>query len=606
MKKNLPKSSAIVFHTLQKTFRAYFIGIILTLGLSTQMKAQIMDAFVLQKDGAGLCPGGQIRVFIAPNANYIKYYWEILRPSGWSGVAVSGVSGPSLSHNEALPYRLRVEDVNGITYYSQQLNVVLLTPPPSIITPSPNVTQICQGEDVKLEANPILTAFYKWEYNNTILPENGLSITARKAGTYKLSVTDQNSCTTVSTPYTLSYFSSLVVQLNTVPTICDVNASPLNLQGSPAGGEYRGVGVTDKVLGTFSPSVAGVGDHEIEYAVRNSGTCPEIVEKINIKISEPKAIINNSLNRTDLCNGESVLLSGTTGFAAYEWFLNGSSINTMKDLTVSATGDYSLKVTDAENCSNTSAPVRIKFFTASATSMDAVASVCGTNYSPITLNGAPSGGIFTIDNLPATVFDYKKLGFGKHVINYKVNGVLTCLNGESSQEVYISPYPKIDLGNDIFLGKGNAVTLKGYIGNDYTYRWSPSNDLDNPNIANPLASPMQTSEYILSVTSDRGCESKDTIKINVYDKVYVPTAFSPNGDGQNDLWELSGINNYPDAEIQVFDRWGSIVFYSKGNYLPFDGTNAGNPLKEGTYIYKIYLYPNHPIFQYNGTLTILR
>lgn len=593
-----------MFTTFQKTFRAYFIGVILIFGLSAQMKAQVMNAFELKKDGAGLCPGGQIRVHINPNPNYILYSWEILRPSGWS--AVPFANSNSLSHNEALPYRLRVVDVNGITYYSKQLDVVLLTPPPSIITPSPNVTQICQGEDVKLEANQISTAFYKWEYNNTILPDNGLSISARKAGTYKLSVTDQEGCTTVSTPYTLSYFSTLVVQLNAVPTICDVNASPLNLQGSPAGGEYRGVGITDKVLGTFNPSVAGVGDHEIEYAVANSGTCPEIVEKMTIKISEPKATINNSLNRTELCDGESVILSGNTGLSSYEWFLNGNSINTTKDLTVSTTGDYSLKITDTENCSNTSAPVRIEFFNASATSIDAVASVCGTNYPPITLNGTPSGGVFTIDNLPATVFDYQKLGFGKHVINYKVNGVLTCLNGESSQEVFVSPYPKIDLGDDIFLGKGNGVTLKGYIGNDYTYRWLPSNNLDNPNIANPLASPTQTSEYILSVTNDRGCESKDTIKINVYDKVYVPTAFSPNGDGQNDLWELSGINNYPDAEIQVFDRWGNIIFYSKGNYTPFDGTNAGDQLKEGTYIYKIYLYPNHPIFQYNGTLTILR
>lgn len=594
-----------MFPTLQKTFRTSFIGILLLLAFSKQTKAgPIYDAFELKKDGKGLCPGGQIRVYIDPNPNYILYSWEILRTSGWS--AVPFANSNSISHNEALPYRLRVIDVNGITYYSKQLDVVLLTPPQSIITPSPNVTQICQGEDVKLEANQISTAFYKWEYNTTILPDNGLSITARKAGTYKLYVTDENSCTTESAPYTLSYFSSLVVVLNTVPTICGLNTVPFNLQGSPAGGEYRGTGITDKVLGTFSPSVAGVGDHEIEYAVANSSTCPEIVEKITIKISEPKATINNSLNRTELCDGESVILSGTTGLSSYEWFLNGNSINTTKDLTVSQTGDYSLKVTDAENCSNTSAPVRIEFFNASAISIDAVASVCGTNYPSITLNGSPSGGVFTIDNLPATAFDYQKLGFGKHVINYKVNGVLTCLNGESSQEVYISPYPKIDLGDDIFLGKGDAVTLKGYIGNDYTYRWSPSNNLDNPNIANPVASPIQTREYVLSVSNAKGCETKDTIKINVYDKVYVPTAFSPNGDGQNDLWELAGINNYPDAEVQVFNRWGNIVFYSKGNYLPFDGTSAGNQLDEGTYIYKIYLYPDHPIFQYNGTVTILR
>lgn len=593
-----------MFNTLQKIFRTYFIGIILTIGLFVQTKAQVMDAFELKKDGAGLCPGGQIRVFIDYTPNYVLYSWEIKRGDSWS--AVPFANSNSLSHNEALPYRLRVIDVSGDTYYSKELNVVLLSAPPSVITPFPNVTEICQGDEVELKANQIATAFYKWEYNNTILPDDGLSITARKAGTYKLYVTDENSCTTESAPYTLSYFSPLVVELNSVSTICGVNTSPLNLQGSPAGGEYRGVGITDNVLGTFSPAVAGIGEHEIEYAVSNTGNCPEIIEKISIKVSEPRAVINNSLNRTEFCDGESVILSGTTGFTTYEWLLNGNVISTGQDLTVNSAGDYSLKVSDVDNCTNTSAPLKIDFYAASAITMETIASVCGTNHSPITLQATPSGGVFTIDNSPATVFDYQKLGFGKYIVNYKVNGVLSCLNGEVSQEVFVSPYPKVDLGNDIYLAKGASVILKGFIGSDYTYSWTPSANLDNPNIANPLASPSQTTEYELSVMSDRGCETKDALKVNVYDKVYVPTAFSPNGDGQNDVWELAGINNYPEAEIQVFDRWGSVVFYSKGFYTPFDGNSSSGQLLEGTYVYRIYLFPDQPIFQYNGTVTLLR
>ncbi len=592
-----------MFH-LQKALRTYFTFMIVLLSFSQQAKSQVYDAFDLKKDGVGLCPGGQIRIYIDPNPNYVFYSWEILRPNGWS--AIPNSNSPTVSHNEALPYRLKVIDVNGIVMYSKQLDVVMLGAPQSIITPSPNVNQICQGDEVKLNANQISTAFYRWEYNNTTLIDDGLQLTAKKAGTYRLYVTDENSCTTASEPYTLTYFSTIVVQLNTVPTICGLNAVPFNLQGSPAGGEYRGAGITDKTLGTFNPAVAGVGKHEVAYAVPNTGACPEIVEKITITIADPKATITNDPNKTEFCEGDLVTLKGPIGLTTYNWFLNGSEISTDTEIQVRTSGDYTLKVTDELDCNDTSAPVKIAFFNNSSTSMETVASVCGTDYQPVTLKGSPSGGVFTIDNTTATVFDYKKAGFGKHVIKYKINGVLSCLNSEISQEVYIEALPKLDLGNDIYLPKGNSVTLKGYIGSDYTYAWLPITSLDNPNAPNPVASPNQSIRYTLLVTSPRGCSVKDDIAVLVYDKVYVPTAFSPNGDGQNDKWELSGINNYPDAEIHVYDRWGNVVFYSKGNYTPFDGTNSGNQLYEGTYIYKIVLYPDHPIFQYNGTLTILR
>ena len=94
--------------------------------------------------------------------------------------------------------------------------------------------------------------------------------------------------------------------------------------------------------------------------------------------------------------------------------------------------------------------------------------------------------------------------------------------------------------------------------------------------------------------------------VTIYQRLYVPTAFSPNGDGQNDVWELINIRYYDDAEVSIFDRWGNTVYYSKGNYQAFDGTSDGKPLNADTYFYKISLVPNQKIFQYHGTVTILR
>jgi gliding motility-associated-like protein len=96
------------------------------------------------------------------------------------------------------------------------------------------------------------------------------------------------------------------------------------------------------------------------------------------------------------------------------------------------------------------------------------------------------------------------------------------------------------------------------------------------------------------------------VNIVVYQPVYIPTAFTPNADGNNDLWELSGLEVYPNPEVQIFNRWGNMVFYSKGNYVSFDGTDKNKALPEGMYIYKINPFPDRPEFQYKGTFMLLR
>ena len=55
--------------------------------------------------------------------------------------------------------------------------------------------------------------------------------------------------------------------------------------------------------------------------------------------------------------------------------------------------------------------------------------------------------------------------------------------------------------------------------------------------------------------------ASDTIGITVISPLYIPDVFTPNGDGQNDQWELRGLENYPEAQVLVFNRWGNLVFY---------------------------------------------
>ena len=109
--------------------------------------------------------------------------------------------------------------------------------------------------------------------------------------------------------------------------------------------------------------------------------------------------------------------------------------------------------------------------------------------------------------------------------------------------------------------------------------------------------------YTLLITGSSGCfVSKNTI-VKV-EKLVVPNAFSPNGDGINDTWEIPFIKNYPSCTVEIFNRYGQKVFYSVGYSKSWDGKLNGHPLPVGTYYYiiKINAIPN-PL---SGSITIIR
>ncbi len=567
------------------------------------------------KDGVGICPGGSITLSIN-DPSLVTFQWQQLLSTGWSAVPYANNNKLQVSYSNANKYRLLATNNAGISYISNVLDLVQLVPPPiPVITPSRAVTQICQGDSIILSTTFQSGYQYFWTLDNALITQlQTVKITAKKAGEYVLKVTDQsplsNGCSSYSLPYKLDYTSIVVITIDSLPPFCSLTATPKNFVATPSGGKFKGKGITDSNLGTFTPSVAGVGRHEISYEVALNGSCPSVLEKRAVIVSDLKATITTNTGKTEFCQGDVVTLSTQTGMKTYEWFKDGNftagSIDKLNNIT--ANGKFQVKITEKESlCEKTSAIVNIEFFNAANVKTEPVLSVCGLEHPAVTLKGTPSSGVFTIDGQLATVFDYKKLGFGTHKILYKLDGSLPCLQGNSEQEVMIQDFPKPNLGDDILLGKGNSIILKGNINQaNLTYLWSPATDLDNANTANPTANPKVNTLYILSVKTDLGCEGKDTINVIVYQPIYIPSAFSPNDDKNNDVWELEGLKTYPDAEVQIFNRWGNMIFYSKGAYTSFDGTDNGKPLPEGMYVYKIDPFPNRPDFQYKGTFMLLR
>jgi gliding motility-associated-like protein len=92
--------------------------------------------------------------------------------------------------------------------------------------------------------------------------------------------------------------------------------------------------------------------------------------------------------------------------------------------------------------------------------------------------------------------------------------------------------------------------------------------------------------------------------VRVLKKPLVPNAFSPNGDGINDTWVIEYLETYPGAVIEVFNRYGQVVFRSVGYDKPWDGTYKGQQLPTGTYYYIIN--PKNGREQMNGWVVIIR
>lgn len=121
------------------------------------------------------------------------------------------------------------------------------------------------------------------------------------------------------------------------------------------------------------------------------------------------------------------------------------------------------------------------------------------------------------------------------------------------------------------------------------YSWLPKESLDNPSIADPIATPGNDIEYVLYAKTKDGCNDTDTIKVKVYKidpDLYVPTAFSPNSDGINDIFKpiLLGVKQL--KYFNIFNRWGQLVFSSTTKNIGWDGTFGGKAQDPGTYVWQ--------------------
>ena len=494
--------------------------------------------------------------------------------------------------------------------------------PPST-TPNPTIqvqnrplglrtVAICQGDSALMQATNDPGWNYQWRRDGINLPNaTSSSLVVSAAGEYTVLVSPKKSCSKVGNSQAVTVnIIGKEASLRQSGHLCATTGSVNLAVMGDTGVTYQWFRNNQRLTGlsTDSVRIAQAGTYRAVLTYTAIGCT---VQSNPLSIDRSATVVatlksTSGLNR--LCPQESLALEGSGG-TQYVWQLDGQPIAgaTGAQYTARSTGTYGLTAIDNYGCTGLSTPFVVVAVPPVTVQLDSIPGVCGPNVPTATLRGSPVGGVFAGPGVTGDVFSPQSAGVGNHPITYTVKPAPECQGVSATRVAVVAPIPTIDLADSITTYRGNTLPLVPvYTGNPVTFRWSPPTGLDDPLAPAPsVVGVTGDITYTLNVANATGCTARDTVRITVYAQVGVPDAFSPNGDGQNDTWVLSGIEAFPDAVVTIFNRWGEVIFQSdKGYHHPFDGKTGGREVPGGLYPYTLHTVSNRPVLR--GSLVIVR
>ena len=194
---------------------------------------------------------------------------------------------------------------------------------------------------------------------------------------------------------------------------------------------------------------------------------------------------------------------------------------------------------------------------------------------------------------------------GTYVVSLAATNAGGCVSDPVRDTVRVFLQPVVDAGPSFVVQQGTRVTFQPKV-NDTTLRftWSPAPDLSPASLLRASVTANQDQIYRLTAIGQNNCTASDTLTVRILKPVKVPNAFSPNGDGVHDTWNIEHISDYPGSSLQVFNRYGQLVYSIKGYSTPWDGRANGKDLPVGVYYYIIEL--RNGFSPLNGSITIIR
>ncbi len=332
------------------------------------------------------------------------------------------------------------------------------------------------------------------------------------------------------------------------------------------------------------------------YIVTSQGTYWVTVNVGSVTVSDtihinysPNPIVNLG-NDTALCDGQTLTLNATTVNCIYQWQNNSNS----PTYHLTQAGTYWVKVTNQYHCF-TNDTINVTYNPLPFINLGSDTSICIGNSILLDATQPNTTYLWQNNSISPT---YNVLQSGTYWVN--ITNQYNCKNSDTINVMIIS-LPNVFIGNDTTLCNGQTLTLNAQYP-DAIYQWQDGS-------TSPIFLASQTGTYWVKVTDTlANCSSITKIKLSCDAEPIIPNIITPNGDGQNDCFVIKNYE-YWNLDVQIFNRWGLLVFKG-GNYQNnWDGTYKGKPLADGTYYYIIKATSktaNSKVNNYHGSLTILR
>ncbi len=498
------------------------------------------------------------------------YSWS---PTGQSTSAATGLS--------AGVYTVTVTDSNGCTN-TQSVAITNSGGPSAVVTASGNPN--CFGQSTgtaTLSSSGGLSPYtYSWSGNSsTTATATGLS-----AGTYTITVTDANGCTGTQT-ISLSQPSSINLQTSSISANCNQSNG---IAGVTAGGGTGAFTYSWNPGGQTNAAATGLSAGSYTITVTDNNGCTKTVA-VAVGSSSGGSVnitASTNVNCFGSSNGSATSsISGGTSPYTYSWN-NGQ---TTASATGLSSGIYTIAITDSSGCTSTQTVAITQPAAVTATAAATAASCNATDgTASVTAGGGTAAYTYSWSGAQTTA-----TATGLSAGSYTV--LITDNNGctqTALANVGQNGGPTANAGVNVTIQQGQSTVLGAVGGTSYT--WSPTTGLSCTNCQNPTASPAITTIYCVVVSDNNGCTATACVTVFVEipcplsDDFAVPNAFSPNGDGHNDIFLLQGWKDcISEFSLTIYDRWGERVYESSDPDKGWDGTFNGKLMEAAVFAYYI-------------------
>lgn len=449
------------------------------------------------------------------------------------------------------------------------LPILPLPQPTAPVLTANGPTTFCQGDNVILTSSIGVNVLW-----NPVNIANILNYQATTSGSYFVTLTGSNGCTSNS--------NVIDVQVITLP-------DPLIVpSGNTLFCEGENITLSSIVAGNWSGPVSAtnstsvIADQTGTYTLTVNNAGCEATESINVVVfPNPTAPVISPAGPVEICEGLFVTLTSnyTEGNT---WSLNNLNSNS---INITSAGSYTVTYTDGNGCSATSAPVVASLKPNPPPVITGDSLVCANVDVNVTLTASAGFVNYQWVDGPATQA-YTVTSAGTYtVIGTNANGC----QAQSSFTVSVNPAIDLTISSPVYFDNFNITVNGGSDGSidltvtggtpTYTYSW-----VDNALVTTEDRNNLPAGTYTVFVTDSKGCVDSISIKLIQPDVLKLPNGYTPNGDGFNDNFVISGIQGYPDNSFVVYNRWGNVVYTAKGYANQWSGqNNDGTNLPDGTY-----------------------